>query len=70
MDRTKKAISEAFWQLLEEKPYNKITVQSIVERCHIVQSYIENLIDFCRKICLAYDGSFQKAVQKLAALTV
>lgn len=35
MNRTKKAIIDIFWQLLEEKPYNKITVQSIVERCQI-----------------------------------
>lgn len=35
MNRTKKAISDAFWQLLEEKPYNKITVQNIVECCQI-----------------------------------
>lgn len=35
MNRTKKVISEAFWQLLEEKPYSKITVQNIVERCQI-----------------------------------
>lgn len=35
MNRTKKAISDVFWQLLEEKPYNKITVQNIVERCQV-----------------------------------
>ena len=35
MNRTKQAIREAFWQLLEEKPYSKITVQNIAERCHI-----------------------------------
>lgn len=35
MYRTKEAISDAFWQLLEEKPYHKITVQNIVERCQI-----------------------------------
>lgn len=35
MNRTKKAISEVFWQLLEEKPYNKITVQNIVECCQV-----------------------------------
>lgn len=35
MNRTKQAISDVFWQLLEEKPYNKITVQNIVERCQI-----------------------------------
>lgn len=35
MNRTKKVISDVFWQLLEEKPYSKITVQNIVERCQI-----------------------------------
>lgn len=35
MNRTKNAIIDAFWLLLEEKPYNKITVKDIVERCQI-----------------------------------
>ena len=35
MNRTKKAICDAFWELLEEKPYNKITVHDIVERCQV-----------------------------------
>jgi len=35
MNRTKKVIIDAFWQLLEEKPYSKITVQSIVDRCQV-----------------------------------
>lgn len=35
MNRTKNAIIEAFWQLLEEKPYNKITVKDIVDSCEI-----------------------------------
>lgn len=35
MNRTKKAISDMFWQILEEKPYSKITVQNIVERCQV-----------------------------------
>lgn len=35
MNQTKKAISDAFWQLLEERPYNKITVQNIVECCRV-----------------------------------
>lgn len=35
MNRTKNAIIEAFWQLLEEKPYNKITVKDIVDSCQI-----------------------------------
>ncbi len=35
MNRTKEAISDVFWQILEEKPYSKITVQNIVERCQV-----------------------------------
>lgn len=35
MIRTKNAIIEAFWQLLEEKPYSKITVKNIVDLCQI-----------------------------------
>lgn len=35
MNRTKNAIMDVFWQLLEEKPYNKITVKDIVDRCQI-----------------------------------
>lgn len=35
MNRTKLAIVDTFLQLLEEKPYNKITVQDIVDRCHV-----------------------------------
>lgn len=35
MNRTKRAIMDVFWQLLEERPYSKITVQSIVERCQV-----------------------------------
>lgn len=35
MERTKTAIIEAFQELLEETPINKITVKSIVERCGI-----------------------------------
>ena len=35
MNRTKQALSEAFWQLLEEMPYSRITVKGIVDRCHV-----------------------------------
>lgn len=35
MNRTKNAIIAAFWQLLEEKPYNKITVKNIVDCCQV-----------------------------------
>ncbi len=35
MNRTKQEISEAFWQLLEEMPYSKITVKEIADRCQL-----------------------------------
>ena len=35
MNHTKSAIIDAFWQLLEERPYTKITVRDIVERCQV-----------------------------------
>ena len=35
MNRTKLAIVDTFWELLEEKTYSKITVQDIVDRCHV-----------------------------------
>lgn len=35
MNHTRAAIINAFWQLLDEKPYNKITVKNIVERCQV-----------------------------------
>ena len=35
MNRTKNTIIDTFWLLLEEKPYNKITVKDIVDRCQM-----------------------------------
>ena len=35
MNERKKMIMETFWTLLKEKPYNKITVKLIVERCGV-----------------------------------
>lgn len=35
MNRTEMAIIDSFWQLLDEKPYNKITVKNIIERCQV-----------------------------------
>lgn len=35
MNRTKSAIVDVFWNLLDEKPYSKITVKDIVNSCQI-----------------------------------
>ena len=40
MDETnkKKAITEAFLQLVEKKPVDKITVKMVIEKCHLSRS--------------------------------
>lgn len=35
MTQTEQLLIAAFWQLLEEKPYKKITVRDIVDRCQV-----------------------------------
>ncbi|MGP1349908.1 MAG: TetR/AcrR family transcriptional regulator [Stomatobaculum sp.] len=35
MTQTEQLLTAAFWQLLEEKPYKKITVRDIVDRCQV-----------------------------------
>lgn len=35
MADTKEQLTEAFWQLLEKKPYKKITVRDIVDYCQV-----------------------------------
>lgn len=35
MKRTKELLTNTFWELLEEKPYSKITVNDIVNRCDV-----------------------------------
>lgn len=35
MNRNRTAIIVSFWQLLEERPYSKITVKDIVDRCQL-----------------------------------
>ena len=35
MTEMERILSEAFWKLLEEKPYKKITVKDIVDRCQV-----------------------------------
>lgn len=35
MKHTKELLTDTFWELLEEKPYSKITVNDIVRRCDV-----------------------------------
>lgn len=55
MNRTKLAIVDTFWQLLEEKPYNKITVQDIVDRCHVNRNTFYYHFHAYRVVCRNVD---------------
>ena len=35
LNQTKDIIVTAFWQLLDEKPFNQVTVKDIVTRCQV-----------------------------------
>ena len=56
MKKTKEIIIDAFWQLLEEKPFNKITVQNIVERCALNRNtfyyHFQDIVDLVEWICI------------------
>lgn len=77
MNRTKTAIMDSFWQLLEEKPYNKITVKNIVDRCQINRNTfyyyfhdIPDLLEYTIKqdadVILKKYISFEKPIDCLA----
>ena len=68
MNRTKLAIVDTLWQLLEEKSYHKITVQDIVDHCRVnrntfdyhfqdIPSLTDDLLAFCRDFCEMFAGS-------------
>ena len=56
MNRTKLAIVDTFWQLLEEKPYNKITVQDIADDCGINRQtfyyHFQDIYDLVEWTCI------------------
>ena len=56
MKKTKEIIIDAFWQLLEEKTFNKITVQNIVERCALNRNtfyyHFQDIVDLVEWICI------------------
>ena len=45
MTEMERILSEAFWELLEEKPYKKITVKDIVDRCQVNRNTFNNHFD-------------------------
>ena len=53
-DRTKRALSQALGELLEEKPLDKITISSITDRC-VLQEILSIIIS--RTYTIFLDGS-------------
>lgn len=71
MIQTKEIIKETFWELLEEKPYNKITVQDIVNRNTFYYHFqdiptlmIDSIEDWMEKVIQKY-GTFTSPVDCL-----
>ena len=56
MIQTKDIIKDTFWEIMEEKPYNKITVKDIVNRC---------LLSFCPFLSGSNFQNKQSMVQDL-----
>ena len=58
MDFTKKEIQSAFWQLLEERPFGKITVKAVVARCGVNRNtfyyHFQDLRDLLRTSVLGW----------------
>ncbi|MDY2648605.1 MAG: TetR family transcriptional regulator [Pyramidobacter porci] len=77
MDFTKKEIQSAFWQLLEERPFGKITVKAVVARCGVNRNtfyyHFQDLRDLLRTSVIGWldelfaDGAGAAAV--VAALS-
>ena len=69
MIQTKKIIKDTFWELLEEKPYNKITVQDIVDRCHVNRNtfyyHFQDIRDLVEWICTFEVDSYANSYKSL-----
>lgn len=76
MVHTKTILKDAFWEILEEKPYNKITVQDIVDRCQVNRNtfyyhfqdipwlLIESIKDWMKDVIREY-GTFSSPLECL-----
>ena len=76
MIHTKEIIKDTFWELLEEKQYNKITVKDIVNRCRVNRNtfyyyfpdiptlMIDSIEDWMEEVIRKY-GSFTSPVNCL-----
>ena len=70
MIQTKKIIKETFWELLEEKPYNKITVQDIVKRCRVNRNtFYYHFQDIPTLMIDSIEDWMEEVIQKYGTLT-
>lgn len=69
MVHTKKIMKDTFWEILEEKPYNKITVQDIVDRCHVNRNtFYYHFQDIPMLMIDSIEDWMNDVIQKYAAL--
>lgn len=70
MIQTKKIIKDTFWELLEEKPYNKITVQDIVNRCRVNRNtFYYHFQDIPTLMIDSIEEWMEDVIQKYGTLT-
>ena len=70
MIQTKKIIKDTFWEILEEKPYNKITVQDIVNRCCVNRNtFYYHFQDIPTLMIDSIEDWMKEVIQKYGAFT-
>lgn len=70
MIQTKEIIKDTFWQILEEKPYNKITVQDIVNRCRVNRNtFYYHFQDIPTLMIDSIEDWMEEVIQKYGSLT-
>ena len=70
MIQTKEIIKDAFWEILEEKPYNKITVQDIVNRCRVNRNtFYYHFQDIPTLMTDSIEDWTEEVIQKYGTLT-
>ena len=72
MNSTKAAIIEMFWQLLDKKPYSKITVKDIVTGCQINRNtfyyYFQDIPDLLQQTTEDYADSIIQNYSRFSSL--
>ena len=70
MIQTKEIIKDTFWEILEEKTYNKITVQDIVNRCRVNRNtFYYHFQDIPTLMTDSIEDWMEEVIQKYGTLT-